>query len=70
MIGKRKSLEGILSSFTKAINDLDSLVSQNTAEIAANDAVVQKLNLASAKLQGEADDASAVRKKISDLVTA
>lgn len=72
MIGlgrKRKSLSGILSTFTKTIKDLEVLISKNNEKVDANNLEVLKLQNQIGDLSSESDKAAKVRAKITELVS-
>lgn len=71
MIGikSRKSLETILSSFTKTLNDLEALQSANAKEVAENEVKLSALRLENHELNEEGNQAAKVHAKLTELVS-
>lgn len=66
---KRKSLDTILSSFNKTIEDLETLKSGNKAQVATNTAIIANLNVHNSALLTEHDAAHNVHQNLSALVS-
>jgi hypothetical protein len=60
----KKSLEGILSSFQKTIDDLSALSADNLKEVAGNEVRISNLQTTNLELANEASRAVAVREKL------
>lgn len=64
-----KSLDRILSSFNKTVEELSQLIDHNAAKTQANSAEIKALEAQNAQLSDEANKASQVRAKINALIT-
>ena len=69
MFTRKKSLDGIVSSFTKTIADLDTLIAGHTAEAEAAVVEAGKLLDKRTQLADEAAKAERIRANISALVS-
>ncbi len=69
MFKKRHKLSSITAVFTKTIRDLEALSAQNQADIAIHNSKIIELNGSISSLQTEADQAAAVHKKLSDIIS-
>lgn len=68
MFGRSDRLEGIIATFTKTLDKLDVLVSDNMARIDTNAAQIKSLEIDNDSLSRENEKALSVRGKISALV--
>lgn len=69
MFNNKKSLESILSTFTKTIEDLDSLSDKNRDIATTKEGEIQELSRQRDALLDEANRASIVRSKINSLLS-
>jgi hypothetical protein len=65
---KKKSLDSILSSFTKVVEDLKVLQQDNAKAIYRNEAVINNLKTENLTLESESERASKVQDKINSLL--
>lgn len=68
MFNKSKSLDSILSSFTKTVEDLKSLVSKNDAAVASNKERIASLQSENVALAAESVQAGEVIASINKLI--
>ncbi len=64
----RKSLNDILSTFNKAIADIDELLAGNGEEIQSNNAEICELQETNLTLLAESASAAKVQQRLSELV--
>lgn len=64
----RKSLNDILSTFNKAIEDLAALQNGNGDEIAENSETIVELQEKNRALVSESETAAKVQKRLSDII--
>jgi hypothetical protein len=66
---KKKTLDSILSDFTKTISKLEGLINTNNDKASSNSHVISQLEKDNHLLLTEADKAEAVRQKLISLVS-
>lgn len=64
MFNKYKTVDQIVSSFTKTITELERVVTENSGVITNNAHLIQQLVDSSAAAQKEADSATAIANKL------
>lgn len=68
IIKSRKSLETILSSFTKTLDDLDNLQRINAGKVAKNEVQLSILRQENEELNEEGNQAAKVHAKLAELI--
>lgn len=69
MLNRQKTLEGILSSFTKVVEDLRVLQLQNNEKVDRNQAAIDRLMAQNTSLSTEASRAKTIEENITKLLS-
>ena len=66
---KSKSLESILSTFTKTVEDLSILIENNAAKIGGNNKAISALLESNTSLQSDINTAANIKDKLTKLIS-